>query len=307
LPTDPGLRRVVEVPPVDLRRTLTPVRRHGSDPTTRLDLTGFWRATRTPEGPATLRITVAPGRSVEQVRAEAWGPGAAAAIETVPGLVGAADDPGALQPQDDLVARLVARSPGLRLPATGSLVEVLVPVVLEQKVTGKEAQRSWWSLCRRYGEPAPGPVRGLWCAPRPEDLAGLAYHHLHPLGVERKRAEALLWVCRAAARIERLARTDPATARRGLQELPGIGPWSAAWATLVAFGDPDAVIVGDYHLPHLVAHSYTGRRRSSDAEMLALLEPHRGQRARVQRLVVLGGRHPERRGPRLAPREFARS
>jgi 3-methyladenine DNA glycosylase/8-oxoguanine DNA glycosylase len=299
-------RRTLEVPRVDLRLTLGPLHRLHGDPTSRFGLDGVWRATHTARGPATIHVTATHERATSVVQAEAWGDGAGAALDALPALLGVDDDPHALLPRHPVVADLVHRLPGLRLAATGTILEHLVPVILEQKVTGLEARRAWWRLVHRYGAPAPGPA-GLHLAPTPEVLGQVAYFDLHRLGVERRRAETLLRACRAAPRLERLARADPATARRHLQQVPGIGPWTAAWTTLLAFGDPDAVIVGDYHLPHMVAWTFTGRRRGSDHEMLELLAPYTGQRARVLRLLTAGGSGAPRRGPRLAPRDFINS
>ena len=61
--------------PCSVTGPLRPLRRGAGDPTFRIDDAGqVWRGTRTPEGPATLRVGSAP--SVGEVRASAWGPGA---------------------------------------------------------------------------------------------------------------------------------------------------------------------------------------------------------------------------------------
>jgi 3-methyladenine DNA glycosylase/8-oxoguanine DNA glycosylase len=73
----------------------------------------------------------------------------------------------------------------------------------------------------------------------------------------------------------------------------------------VAFGDSDAISIGDYHVPSLVAWALAGERKADDARMLELLEPYRGQRGRVQRLLEVSGIFPERRGPRMAPRDIS--
>ncbi len=86
--------------------------------------------------------------------------------------------------------------------------------------------------------------------------------------------------------------------------MPGIGPWTAAEVGVRALGDADAVSVGDFHLPNLVAYALAGEPRGNDARMLELLEPYRGQRARVMRLLELSGIRPPRYGPRLAPRRI---
>ncbi|MBA3235486.1 MAG: DNA-3-methyladenine glycosylase 2 family protein, partial [Chloroflexi bacterium] len=66
----------------------------------------------------------------------------------------------------------------------------------------------------------------------------------------------------------------------------------------------DAVSVGDFHLPNLVSFALAGEPRSDDARMLELLEPFRGQRARVIRLLELSGIRIPRYGPRLSGRRI---
>ncbi len=147
---------------------------------------GLVRATRTREGPATLRLVPKKG----SVYAEAWGAGAGAALDMVPGLVGALDDQRAFTPHDERVAELVRRQPGLRLARSGSVMDSLVVSILGQKVVGKDAQRSYRDLLVRFGDPAPGPFR-LRLPPPPQRLARLPYWAFHPLGVERRRADTI--------------------------------------------------------------------------------------------------------------------
>ena len=192
--------------------------------------------------------------------------------------------------------------PGLRLPRSGRVFHALVPSILEQKVTGTEAFRSYAGLLRAYGAPAPGPG-SLLLPPTPETLAGLPYHAFHPLGVERRRADVIR---RAAARGPWLEdASDAAEATRRLRSLPGIGPWTAAEVVRSVFGDPDAISVGDYHVPNMVAWALAGEPRADDARMLELLEPYRGQRGRVQRYLEVGRVTAPRYGPRMAPRSIA--
>ncbi len=264
-----------------------------------------WRATRTPAGPVTLFIEASAGT----VRARAWGAGSAWALERLGALVGLDDDPAALVPRHAVVADAARRLRGLRLGRTGAVLEALVPAILEQKVTGDEARRTLRALVHRYGDAAPGPP-GLRLQPAPETLAALPYHAFHPLGLERRRAELIRAVAREAGRLERIGDVaavpggDPAPAYAALRAFPGIGPWTAAEVGMRAFGDPDAVSVGDYHLPGVVTWALAGERRGTDERMLELLEPYRGQRGRVVRLLELAGAGPSRRGPRLSPRHI---
>jgi 3-methyladenine DNA glycosylase/8-oxoguanine DNA glycosylase len=143
-------------------------------------------------------------------------------------------------------------------------------------------------------------------------VASLGYADLHRFGIERRRAETMLRVCRRAAVLDALAWHSSAAGpgagsarlRATLLAVPGLGPWTAAVVAQQALGDPDAVIIGDYHLPHVVAWHLAGQRRATDARMLELLEPYRGQRARVVRLLGLAGR-PARRAPKRRLRSIA--
>lgn len=285
--------------PLDLRGTLVvkglkgPSLQAGSD--------GLWRATRTGSGPATVRLRLE-GRNLV---ADAWGEGAELALEQVPDWIGEHDDPSALVPVHPAVERAARQGRGLRLPAVGGLVEVLIPTILAQKVTGIEAGRSYRRMAQRYGDPAPGPTT-LRLPPDPVRLAGLEYYDFHPLGVERRRAEIILRVCRDAGRIGTVSEADLAGVYAYLHRIPGIGPWTSASALGVVRGDPDAVPVGDFHLPNTVAWALAGEPRGTDRRMLELLAPYEGQRGRVARLLErYAGRAPAY-GPRLPPRDIRR-
>ena len=71
-----------------------------------------------------------------------------------------------------------------------------------------------------------------------------------------------------------------------------------------AFGDPDAISVGDAHLPDIVCFALAGEPRGTDERMLELLEPYRGQRGRVEVLLEASGITPPAFGPKVEPRSF---
>ena len=292
--------------PLDLRGTLSPLVRGHRDRTVRVASHEAWWTTRTAQGPATLHLSVATGT----LTAEAWGAGAELALERAGRLVGvepARSPTAALATVDHGgIAGLARRHPGVRTLRTEAVVDALVAAILEQKVTGAEAHRVWRALVRTYGEPAPGPAGdlGLRLLPAPATLARLPYYAYHPLGLERRRAELIRAVAARASWFEGIVDLPLPDAYARLLAVPGIGPWTAAEVAVRALGDDDAVSVGDYHIPNLVAWALAGERRGDDARMLELLEPYRGRRALVVRLLELGGAGPPRRGPRLAPRRI---
>ena len=309
---EPLERRFVPSQPVDLRLTLAIHRRGPADLTMRFSRDGStWRTSRTPEGPATLRL-VAAG---DGIRAQAWGPGAGWAIEQAPELVGADDDPGdfaalVAAARSPLLATLLARYHAIRVGRTGRVLEALVPAIIEQKVTGDEARSAFAALVRRHGEPAPGPwdAEGrpapMRVVPAPELLAGLAGYAYHPLGLERRRADAIRFAASRATRVEECAAMSLPDAYARLRALPLVGPWTAAEVGLRALGDADAVSVGDFHLGPAVCWALAHEERGTDERMLELLAPFAGHRARVIRLIEAAGIHAPRRGPRMAPRSI---
>jgi 3-methyladenine DNA glycosylase/8-oxoguanine DNA glycosylase len=287
--------------PLDLPGSLGPLVRGHGDRTIRIARDRAWWTTRTPDGVATVGIRAAgPGR----LHGEAWGPGANAAVARLPRLFSRGTSELG-DTSDERISTLARRRPGLRVLRTAAVLESLIPAILEQKVTGTEAHRTWQALVRRYGEPAPGPAElGLLVLPAPETLASLPYWAYHPLGLERRRAELIRAISRDAAAFEALADAPLETAYARLRSVPGIGPWTAAEVGVRALGDIDAVSVGDFHLPHLVAFALAGEPRATDARMLELLEPYRGRRALVVRLLETSGMRAPRYGPRLAPRRI---
>jgi 3-methyladenine DNA glycosylase/8-oxoguanine DNA glycosylase len=309
-PGGPALVRTIGLDrPLDLRAVLGIYWRGPGDPTMRLTGSGAARATRTADGPATLIVRLDGGA----VRAEAHGPGAAAALDGLPALLGLDDDDAGFEPRrHPLVADLARRHPGVRLGRTANVWEALLPAILEQKVTGTEAQRGFRGLVLGRGEPAPGPLP-LRLPPLPATVADLPSHAFPPLGIEPRRGALLRRLAAEASRLESMAAAslEPGGGGAGsaaldarLRAFAGIGPWTSSEVRIRALGDPDAVSVADAHLSHAIGWALAREARASDARMLELLAPWAGHRQRVIRLVELAGIGAPRFGPRVAPKDI---
>jgi 3-methyladenine DNA glycosylase/8-oxoguanine DNA glycosylase len=285
--------------PLDLGLTLAPLDR---GPSLRSEDGAVVRATRTPEGPTTLRIQHTDG----ELFAQAWGPGAEWAASRADFLCGQSDDDSGFRAAHPLIAQLHRRAVGMRIPRTGAVFEALVPAVLGQLVTTVEAHRSYRALVMALAEPAPGPWR-LVLPPSPHVLARMPYWAFHRFGIERRRAEVVIRAARSLRRLEETVTMDLPSAYRRLQAFGGVGPWTAAKVALVALGDADAVPVGDYNLPHAIGYALEGTARSTDERMLELLEPYRGHRARVVRMITMAGIGAPRFGPRRPLRDISRN
>lgn len=286
--------------PVDVRRTLAPLRRGPADPTHRFLGEDLWRTTRPPSGPATLLLRQRDERSVD---ARAWGPGATEVLDALPALLGVHDDTTDFHPTHPVVLDAHRRHPGLRTPATGRLMEALVPAVVEQKVLGTDAFAAQRRLLTVHGEPAPGPApAGMRVPPDPAVWPTLASWDWHRAGVDPKRYRALQAATRLGPQLQRLTDSGDRTALyAGLRSVPGIGAWTISEVATRVVGDADAVPWGDYHLGRTVGTGLAGRIVETDAEVAELLEPFRPHRQRVVRLLGLSPFvRVERRGPRMS-------
>ncbi|NUR88620.1 MAG: DNA-3-methyladenine glycosylase 2 family protein [Nonomuraea sp.] len=285
--------------PLDAGMVLGPHQHGGHDPTFRVTADGaIWRTSRTPDWPGTLRLTTGSGR----VTGQAWGAGAEWLLESMPALLGAEDDATGFAVCHPVLEEAARRHPRIWIGRSGRVMEALVPAVLEQKVVGREAWRAWSWLLHRYGEPAPGPAPdGLRVVPEAKTWREIPTWHWHRAGAELVRARTIATAAWHADKLE--AAATSAEADRLLRALPGIGVWTSAEVRQRAFGDPDAVSVGDYHLASHVGYALTGEK-TDDPGMLRLLEPYAGHRHRATILIGLTGLRPPKRGPRMSARDY---
>ena len=287
----------------DVDAILSVLRRGGGDPAYQRDADGtVWRASRTPHGVVTVSIRSRP--DLGEVHAGAWGPGGHWALDQLPVLLGAADDPSVFQPEHPVLRQASRRFAGWRVPQTRLVLESLVAAALEQKVTGVEAWRGWRLLLRRFGEPAPGPEaarRGMRVLPAPDVLRRIPSWEWLRCQVDPARSTVVLRAAQVADALERTLDLSGAEAERRLRTLPGVGVWTAAEVRQRAHGDADAVSFGDYHVAKDIGWALRGAA-VDDNGLAELLEAYRPHRYRVQRLVELAGLRRPRHGPRMPPR-----
>ena len=180
------------------------------------------------------------------------------------------------------------------------MLEALVPAVLEQRVYGKDARRAWRSLVTKYGAPAPGPAPAHMRVPPPGEVwRRIPSWEFHLANVDPGRARTIVGCAQRADSLERLAGRPPEQARTALMSLPGVGEWTAAEIAQRAFGDADALSVGDYHLAAMIGWSLLGHP-IDDPAMVELLEPLRPHRHRAVRLLEVSGLAVK---PRFGPRQ----
>jgi 3-methyladenine DNA glycosylase/8-oxoguanine DNA glycosylase len=277
--------------------TLSPLRRGRGDPCYHDAPDGaIWRTSLMHGGSVTARITKSTADTVE---CEAWGSGASEFAESLPALLGADDDASGFNPDEPTISALHRRLPHLRLGRTGRVLEALIPAVLEQRVYGMDARRAWRALVTKFGALAPGPAPEHMRVPPTGDVwRSIPSWEFHRANVDPGRARTIVGCAQRADSLERLCTRSSEQARVALMSLPGVGEWTAAETAQRAFGDADALSVGDFHLAKMVGWRLLGRP-IDDPAMIDLLEPLRPHRYRAVRLLeVTGSAH----APRIAPR-----
>ena len=292
----PRERHYAPAGPLALSAVLGTYRHGGGDPTWARDEAGIWLGRQTPAGPGTLvvRLDAAAGTVV----GTAWGAGADWLLDGLPDLVGARDDWAGFVAHHEQVAAARRANPGWRLGRSRLVLDSLVPAIIEQKVTGKEAFAGYRALVRRFGEPAPGPRAGLVMAPTAAGWRGIPSWEYLRAGVTPQRSDTIMRVTRVAGRLEEIVGMPLPAARARLLALPGVGVWTAAECTQRALGDPDSPSFGDYHVAKEIGWALLGHDIGDD-ELAHLLEPYAGHRYRVQALLALAGSRRPRRGPRF--------
>ncbi|HEY5822453.1 MAG TPA: DNA-3-methyladenine glycosylase 2 family protein [Propionibacteriaceae bacterium] len=299
-----GLTRHLDLGrPVMMGPMFALLRRGAGDPTHRRLGDLHLRATRTPAGPALLKVAVA--GSV--ISARAWGEGAEWVLDQLPRLAGEADQVEGFVPRPEHAALVDAhrRYGHYRIGRSDAVFEALAPACIEQVVTGKEAFRAWRLLVREFSEPAPGPTSdpdsaayGMYLPPTPQAWVRVPSWRFLAAGVEQRRSRTLVRTAERAAALERTLDASSEAADRALRSFPGVGRWTSAEVRQRAHGDADAWSIGDFHVAKDITYTLTGEVLDDDA-CTEILEPYRGHRFRVQSLLaMIGGRRP-RRAPRM--------
>ncbi|MEJ5946611.1 DNA-3-methyladenine glycosylase 2 family protein [Pseudokineococcus basanitobsidens] len=290
---------------LDVAAVLAPLRRGAGDPAVRRVGADHWWATRTPVGTGLLHLSPCPRDGA--VRARAWGDGAEHLLDGVPVLLGDGDVDEGFVPRSHH-ARLVdahRRHRGWRVLRTRAVLEATAGAAVEQVVTGVEAHRGWRRLLQRFGDAAPGapsapggPAEGMRVPPSAAAWRAVPSWEWLQAGVEQRRSRVVQTAARAADGLERTLLLPPERVEAALRSLPGVGVWTAAEVRQRAHGDPDAFSFADYHVAKDVTWALTGEVLDDDA-CAELLEPYRGHRYRVQRLLAMSGARRPRRGPRM--------
>ncbi|OWA21156.1 DNA-3-methyladenine glycosylase [Streptomyces sp. CS159] len=157
-------------------------------------------------------------------------------------------DPVAIDDQlraDPLLAPLVDKAPGRRVPRTVDEAEFAVRAVLGQQVSTAAARTHAARLVTAHGDPVDDPEGGLThLFPSTEALAAVDPQTL-AMPRTRRATFTTLVAHLADGSVNPGVESDWAETRARLLDLPGFGPWTADVIAMRALGDPDAFLPTD--------------------------------------------------------------
>ncbi len=207
----------------------------------------YRRTLRLPHGHGVVELTAADGHIACRLRLTALRD-LAAAVQRCRRLLDLDADPAAPDTHlagDPLLAPLVLRAPGVRVPGAVDGAELAIRAVLGQQVSVAAARTTAARLTRALGEPLPSPDGALThLFPTPQAIVAADAATLSgPL----RRRETLRALARALAHGETVIDpgSDRAEVRSGLLAIPGIGTWTTEYIVMRALADPDAFLPTD--------------------------------------------------------------
>ena len=221
------------------KRTIAGVETYAAEPGRRR----YARTLRLPHGPGQLelvwtgRVLLATTRTDPADRTEA-----AAAVARLCDADAPARAIAAHLGRSESLRGLVAARPGLRVPGTVDPAELAVRTLIGQQISLAAAATGAAKLAHAYGEAVDLPDPALTrLFPAPLALAAV---DPESLPMPRSRGRALVGLARALAD-QTLDLTVAPQRRAALLAQPGIGPWTADYLAMRAFGDRDVLLATD--------------------------------------------------------------
>jgi len=229
--------------------------------------------------PALLRVGLAPGKARATLEAQAPLPGDAEiqARDQLWRLLGLNRDPAPFERKVSAsrkLAPLIAGRKGWRILQTPDAFDGLTWAILGQQINLPFAFSLRRRLVERAGTPAPG---GLYAPPRPAAVASLEVDELATFQFSRRKAEYLTGVARRIVAgeldLDRLATAPAGEVEAALLAVRGLGPWSAHYVMMRAFGFEDCVPVGDSGLVRGLMKFFSLAERPDATATRELMQP----------------------------------
>jgi AraC family transcriptional regulator, regulatory protein of adaptative response / DNA-3-methyladenine glycosylase II len=251
--------RLAYRPPYDWAHLLDFLRTRAVAGVERVDARGYARTVACDGGHALICVSAVPGHNALELRVSGAPPAALLQLScTARRVFDLAADPARISTElarDRLVGPLVRARPGVRIPGAWEPFECAVRAVLGQQVSVAAGRTFAARLVQRAGAAVRGGGDGLTHVF--PTAAALAAADLDGLGLTRARVATLRALSQAVLTRNVDFTQAPAQLAAALAAIPGIGPWTAQYVLLRAFGEPDALPSADLVLRRMAAPGVT--------------------------------------------------
>jgi len=174
-----------------------------------------------------------------------------------------------LAAQDPVLKPLIPEFKGMRVVGIPDLFEALTWAIIGQQINLTFAYKVKRRFIEQYGEHIPFKGRRYWLFPRPERVAELDPAELRELQFSMRKAEYIIDIAKLIRdrklSKEKLRNYTPATLKKELMSIRGVGNWSADYVRMKCFRQPDAFPVADVGL-HNALKARLGRDRKPAVE-----------------------------------------
>ena len=277
--------------PLDFERVLRYQLRQGREPVDRAHGGRYRRALRLPGGPSVIEVRPDHPRRTRRLEVAIWGasaagPDAGAALEQVADIYSLAFELPSFHRaarEDRVLDKVVKSLRGLRVARIPDPFEALVWAILGQQISVVAASALKRRLVEELGDTAPAEGEGYALFPTAARLHAAGEEGLRRLGLSGPKARYVFSAAEEVATgrldLEALRNAESASRTARLLEVRGIGPWSASYVGLRAYGDPDALPLADVGLEVAATRAYEARARLRGAALGRLAEawrPYRG-------------------------------
>jgi DNA-3-methyladenine glycosylase II len=178
---------------------------------------------------------------------------------------------------DRVMAHLTRKLRGLKSPTTPTIFEALIDSIVEQQISLKIANKMEERLIKTFGGMLSLDKEVYYAFPTPQKLVSTSVHNLRDCGLSQRKAEYIRDISKmiidGKLNLEELKdREDANDILTELDEIRGIGTWTAELTMIRGMQKLEAFPADDVGLRRVIAHYYSNDRQISSEEARRIAE-----------------------------------
>ena len=185
--------------------------------------------------------------------------------------------------QDQFGQELLTRFRGVRPVQLPDIFETITWAIIGQQINVIFAAKCKRAFVERFGTSFELDGESWMLFPTAERVVDINEAELAQIQFSRQKSRYILNLAREIVDgrldLEALLTMPPDAAQERLEQLTGIGRWTAEYVLMRGIGHPDVIPAGDGGLRRIVGERYGLGRLASEAEVRTIAEPWAGWRS----------------------------